>query len=567
MTAFCRRPGLPATWSRMRRANAWRSTSRRAEPSCGTRPIKYNNPPILHHDQIITDNAAYKLATGERKLSVDPLTGEEMPWSYARGYGCNYNIASEHLLSFRSAAAGFYDLLSEGGTGNLGGFKSGCTSNLIAAAGVLNAPDYTRTCQCSYQNQTSLAFIHMPELEYWTTNDFKWNGKRVRRIGINLNAPGDRVAPDGTLWVDFPSVGGKSPDLPIQFDPAKTRAVRRHALTLQPNGYEWVAASGLAGPLKLKITLVRRTLGHRLVYGKAALCRTGRQEAGRAALQCPASGPRSPARIRHCAGGGRRRQAGRQDVCQNPGEGRSHRRVSACLPRRWSSAVALRHRGHSGKLGQHHIHMQFSGPHRSLRVRGFAFLWVLLLCLAPGAAQEPETISRTLAPVYSPLAEQIVNDFELREKRGTGVDLGSGPGDLIIELCKRTRWMHWVNADIDSRVFAGFLQRAQDAGFRGRVSAMQADAHALPFDDAFAEIVVSRGSYPFWKDKREGLQRSLSGPQTRRGRFHRAGVLREPPSRSGARGQGQAAAERERAGLRCREGGGRTQGDHAVSGD
>jgi hypothetical protein len=219
------------------------------------KPIKYNNPPILHHDQIITDNAAYKLATGERKLSVDPLTGEDMPWSYSRGYGCNYNIASEHLLSFRSAAAGFYDLVSDSGTGNLGGFKSGCTSNLIAADGVLNAPDYTRTCQCSYQNQTSLAFIHMPELEYWTTNDFKWNGKRVRRLGINLNAPGDRVASDGTLWVDFPSVGGKSPDIPIQFDAAQTNAVRRNALGLQPNGYEWVAASGLAGPLKLKLTL------------------------------------------------------------------------------------------------------------------------------------------------------------------------------------------------------------------------------------------------------------------------------------------------------------------------
>jgi hypothetical protein len=219
------------------------------------RPIKYNNPPILYHDEIITDRAAYKLASGERRLSVDPVTGEEMPWSYARAYGCNYNIASEHLLSFRSAAAGFYDLVSDGGTGNLGGFKSGCTSNLIAAAGVLNAPDYTRTCQCSYQNQTSLAFIHMPELEYWTTNDIVWNGKRVHRIGINLNAPGDRIAADGTLWLDFPSVGGKSPDLPIQFDPAKTRKVRRHSLTLQPNGHEWVAASGLAGPLKLGITL------------------------------------------------------------------------------------------------------------------------------------------------------------------------------------------------------------------------------------------------------------------------------------------------------------------------
>jgi hypothetical protein len=225
------------------------------------RKIDYNNPPILYHDEIITDRAAYKLATGERKLRVDPLTGEEMLWSYSRTYGCNYNIASEHLLSFRSAAAGFYDLFTDGGTGNLGGFKSGCTSNLIAADGVLNAPDYTRTCQCSYQNQTSLAFIHMPALEYWTTNDFVWNGRRVARLGINLNAPGDRVAADGTLWLDFPSVGGKSPDLPIEFDAAKARPIRRHALTLKPTGYEWVAASALAGPLKLKITLSGQPAG------------------------------------------------------------------------------------------------------------------------------------------------------------------------------------------------------------------------------------------------------------------------------------------------------------------
>ena len=138
-------------------------------------------------------------------------------------------------------------------------------------------------------------------------------------------------------------------------------------------------------------------------------------------------------------------------------------------------------------------------------MRGFAWLWAFLLCLPPGGAQEPQSISRTLAPVYPPLAEQIVNDFDLREKRGTGIDIGSGPGDLIIELCKRTRRMHWVNADIDSRVFAGFLQRAQDAGFGGRVSAMQADVHELPFRDAFAEIVVSRGSFPFWKDKRKAF--------------------------------------------------------------
>ena len=46
-----------------------------------------------------------------------------------------------------------YDLLTEAGTGNLGGFRSGCTSHLVVAVGVLNAPDSTRTWPfCTVRN-------------------------------------------------------------------------------------------------------------------------------------------------------------------------------------------------------------------------------------------------------------------------------------------------------------------------------------------------------------------------------------------------------------------------------
>jgi PAS domain S-box-containing protein len=131
--------------------------------------ISDRGPYILHGDTVITERTAYNLLTGEQKMRMDPLTGEETPWVIRRDYGCNYIIGSEHLLTFRSAAAGFFDLKNDGGTGTFGGFRSSCTSNLIAANGVLNAPDYTRTCSCSYQNQTSLALVHMPELELWTT--------------------------------------------------------------------------------------------------------------------------------------------------------------------------------------------------------------------------------------------------------------------------------------------------------------------------------------------------------------------------------------------------------------
>jgi outer membrane protein assembly factor BamB len=105
--------------------------------------LRYSGPCILHNDLIITNANSYSqsagafhLSSGEPYLITSPLTGEKVEWKITRAYGCNTIQASENLLTFRSGAAGFYDLTTHGGTGNFGGFKSGCTGNLIAAGGV-----------------------------------------------------------------------------------------------------------------------------------------------------------------------------------------------------------------------------------------------------------------------------------------------------------------------------------------------------------------------------------------------------------------------------------------------
>src|SRR5690606_15429673 len=106
--------------------------------------------------------------------------------------------------------------LTDSGTGNLGGFKSGCTANLVVANGVLNAPDYTRTCSCSYQNQTSLALVHMPDVELWSVNPLAnkpISGAPLQNIGINFGAPGDRHADDGTLWIEYPALSSEAPPI------------------------------------------------------------------------------------------------------------------------------------------------------------------------------------------------------------------------------------------------------------------------------------------------------------------------------------------------------------------
>ncbi len=223
----------------------------------------YRGPCMLHGDAILTEGPAFSLLTGEARTRPNPLTDVEMPWRFTRNYGCNSPIASEHLITFRSAAAGFFDLSGAGGTANLGGFKSGCTPNLIAANGVLNAPDYTRTCTCSYQNQTSLAFVHEPGVELWTFNDFELGEEPVKRVGINLGAPGDRMADDGTLWLDYPSVGGPSPHVPVQLTPEQPEWFRWHSSRVKGDGLKWVTASGAKGLTGVTITLAKEAAQER----------------------------------------------------------------------------------------------------------------------------------------------------------------------------------------------------------------------------------------------------------------------------------------------------------------
>lgn len=216
---------------------------------------EYGGPVMLHHDTVITQGKAFDLLSGTEKTRRHPLTGREIPWRYHREYGCGTAVGSEHLLTFRSAAAGFYDLAGDGGTGNLGGFKSGCTSNLIPANGVLNAPDYTRTCTCSYQNQASLAFIHDPEAEMWTFTAIKTDDAPVLQVGLNLGAPGDRFAEDGSLWLDYPSVGGPSPDVPVEVEPEDVTWYRYHASRISSGTHRWVACSGARGLDRITVTL------------------------------------------------------------------------------------------------------------------------------------------------------------------------------------------------------------------------------------------------------------------------------------------------------------------------
>lgn len=241
----------------------------------------YGGPSIIHGDKIITDRHAFSLLDGSQLMREHPLTGEKTPWEFQRNYGCNYAVASEYLMTFRSAAAGFFDLDSDGGTGNFGGFKSGCTSNLVAANGVLNAPDYTRTCSCAYQNQTSLALAHDPSVEIWTFNELEATEGPVRRLGLNFGAPGDRRADNGTMWFEYPVTGGPSPDLDVTIEPADAEWFLHHSIRMRGDGLNWVCASGVENARRIAVPLRgedgERTYAVRLFFAEWEITDPGKR--------------------------------------------------------------------------------------------------------------------------------------------------------------------------------------------------------------------------------------------------------------------------------------------------
>jgi hypothetical protein len=186
----------------------------------------------------------------------NPITGAEEAREFVKAHGCDlFGADYGNLITMRSGTAAFYDKRLESGTINISGTRSGCRNSIIPACGVLSLPAWTGNCSCNYPVFTSLALVPMPEtFEQWSA----WGGSTqdgpIQRVGINFGAPGDRMSPDGTLWLDWPNVGGPSPDVRVQVNPGTVQTFYRHSLWMKGGqGWPWVYGSGIKGVRSVRI--------------------------------------------------------------------------------------------------------------------------------------------------------------------------------------------------------------------------------------------------------------------------------------------------------------------------
>jgi SAM-dependent methyltransferase len=113
------------------------------------------------------------------------------------------------------------------------------------------------------------------------------------------------------------------------------------------------------------------------------------------------------------------------------------------------------------------------------------------------------TYARVFAPIfgrlYGSVAGDVVGELEARgrKRQPTILDLGCGPGDLVVEISHRVREARIVGIDVSPSML---LWASRHATTDGRIRFIVCDAAAVPFDDASVDLVVSTLSMHHWTE-------------------------------------------------------------------
>ena len=177
--------------------------------------IGYRVRPLIINETLHAEPWAYDLRTGRQLTRTNPITGREEPWQFARpGHHCGCPAGSPNVLFFRSQHIGYYDLIRDSGVTHFSTQRTGCWINFIFGNGLIMVPEASSSCMCPFANQTTVVFKPRDTNRAWTQYSMSGTMTPVKRLAVNIGAPGDRCDEDGTLWLCHPRPGGS---LVLQF--------------------------------------------------------------------------------------------------------------------------------------------------------------------------------------------------------------------------------------------------------------------------------------------------------------------------------------------------------------
>jgi ubiquinone/menaquinone biosynthesis C-methylase UbiE len=126
----------------------------------------------------------------------------------------------------------------------------------------------------------------------------------------------------------------------------------------------------------------------------------------------------------------------------------------------------------------------------------------------------PEAIPRLATPVYNAVSgskifqrqyQMVARDIVTYCPVGSILDIGTGPGWLLVKLHRLSPASTLVGIDISASMVAQAQKNLADLGLAQAITIREGKADQLPFDSAFFDCVVSTGSLHHWKDPQVGL--------------------------------------------------------------
>lgn len=226
----------------------------------------YRHRPIIIGGRVLAEPWAFDLKTGIQYTRQHPLTGKEVPWSIMRtGHHCGMLTGSESgMLMFRSGATGFYDMNTDEGTRHFAGHRLGCWINAIVANGLVLIPEASAGCVCQFSIASTIVMEPREARRPWTIYSAVGEQTPVKNMSINLGAPGDRRAVDGTIWFSYPRYKayqetslGLELDLQAKFATGGGyKSENEYSIDVKGPAPEWVYTSSAAGLSSLSLPLL-----------------------------------------------------------------------------------------------------------------------------------------------------------------------------------------------------------------------------------------------------------------------------------------------------------------------
>jgi len=107
-------------------------------------------------------------------------------------------------------------------------------------------------------------------------------------------------------------------------------------------------------------------------------------------------------------------------------------------------------------------------------------------------------VKENFMPAIVSTVKQIIEDYGVLE--GICVDVGCGTAVFAIELCKHSKLKIFA-LEKERAIYEVARMNIEKEGLTDRIIPILGDAHKMPFENEFADFIISRGSYHCWKDK------------------------------------------------------------------